>query len=44
MLTGEGITDDSYTLAQKVWNPLKMKTMGEYHDLYLQSDILFVVG
>ena len=42
LLTDEGITDDSYTLAQKVWNTFTMKTMGEYHDLYLKSDILLL--
>ena len=40
LLTDEGITDDSETHAQRVWNTFKMKTMGEYHDLYLKSDIL----
>lgn len=42
LLTDEGITDDSYTHAQKVWNTFKMKTMGKYHDLYLKSDILLL--
>ena len=42
MLTDEGITDDRYTHVQKVWNTFKMKTMGEYHDLYLKSDILLL--
>ena len=23
-----------------VWNALKMNTMGDYHDLYLKTDIL----
>ena len=42
LLTDEGITDDSYTRAQKVWNTFKMKTMGKYHDLYLKSDVLLL--
>lgn len=42
MLTDESITDDSYTHAQKVWNTFKMKTMREYHDLFLQSDTLLL--
>ena len=37
MLTDEGISD-----AQNVWNTFNMKTMGEYHDLYLQSDLLLL--
>lgn len=40
MLTDEGMTDDRYTHVQKVWNTFKMRTMGEYHDLYLKSDLL----
>lgn len=40
LLTDEGITDESYTHAQKVWNTLKIRSVGEYHDLYLKSDIL----
>ena len=42
LLTDEGITDDSYTHAQKVWNTFKMNTMGEYRDLCLKSDILLL--
>ena len=42
ILTDEGISDDSYTHAQKVWNTFKIRTMGEYHDLYLKSDILLL--
>ena len=40
ILTGEGISDEQYQHAQKVWNTFNMRTMGEYHDLYLKSDIL----
>ena len=42
MLTDEGMTDDGYTHVQKVRNTFKMRTMGEYHDLYLKSDILLL--
>ena len=42
MSTDEGITDDGYTHAQKVWNTFKMKTMGDYHNLYLKSDVLLL--
>lgn len=42
MLTEEGITYDSYSHAQNVWNTFKMKTMDEYHDLNLKSDILLL--
>ena len=40
ILTDEGISDVQYQHGQNVWNTFTMKTMGEYHDLYLKSDIL----
>ena len=36
------ITDDEYDHANKVWNTFMIKTMGEYHDLYLVSNILLL--
>ena len=36
----EDITDNDYTHAQKVWNTLNIKNLGEYHDLYVQADTL----
>ena len=36
----EHITDEAYHHAQKVWQKFKLKNMGQYHDLYLMSDIL----
>ena len=38
--TDEGISDAQYQHAQNVWNTFNMKTLGEYHDLYLKSHIL----
>ena len=37
-LNKEGITDEGYAHAQKVWNTFNTKNLGEYHDLYVQSD------
>lgn len=37
ILTDEGISDVQCQHVQKVWNTFGMKTMGEYHDLNLQS-------
>ena len=37
-LNNEHITDEDYAHAQKVWDTFKIKNLGEYHDLYVQSD------
>ena len=42
ILNDEHITDDQYKHAQNVWNTFNLKCMGEYHDLYLKSDILLL--
>ena len=34
ILNDEHITEDDYKHAIKVWNTIKLKNMGEYHDLY----------
>ena len=39
-LNEESITDKSH--AQKVWEELKIKNLGEYHDLYVQCDTLLL--
>ena len=38
----EGITDKDYTHAQKVFKELGLKNLGDYHDLYVQSDTLLL--
>ena len=37
-LNNEHITDEDYAHAQKVWDTFNIKNLGEYHDLYVQSD------
>ena len=37
-LNKEGITDEDYVHAQKVCKVFQIKNLGEYHDLYVQSD------
>ena len=37
------ITDEDYAHAQKVFKVFKLKNLGDYHDLYLQSDTLLLV-
>ena len=39
----EDITDEDYAQAQKVFKVFKLKNLGDYHDLYLQSDTLLLV-
>ena len=38
----EEITDKDYTLAQKVFEKFSIKILGEYYDLYVQSDTLLL--
>ena len=43
ILNNEHIMDDEYDHAKKVWDTFYIKTMGEYHDLYLVSDVLLLI-
>ena len=38
-LTRTGISEEEWEHAQKVWNEMGMKNMGEYHDAYLKADV-----
>ena len=37
-LNKEHITNEDYAHAQKVWDTFNINNLGEYHDLYVQSD------
>ena len=41
-LQEEGISDEDYAHAQKVWDVFHCNTFGEYHDLYLKTDVLLL--
>ena len=41
-LTKSDITDEQYKHAKKVWQILRLKNIGEYHDVYLKTDVLLL--
>ena len=41
-LSNEGITDGDYLHAQQVWDTFSCATLGDYHDLYLRTDVLLL--
>ena len=41
-LNDEDISHEDYEHAQKVWKVFGMKTMRDYHDLYLKTDVLLL--
>ena len=38
----EDISDEDYAHAQKVWEVFKINNLGDYHDLYVQSETLLL--
>ncbi|ELT99300.1 hypothetical protein CAPTEDRAFT_208655, partial [Capitella teleta] len=40
--SGEGINEDDYKHAQRVWKEFGMKTLRDYHDMYNRSDVLLL--
>ena len=36
------ISTKEYEFAQKVWKEAECKTLGDYHDLYLKTDVLIL--
>ena len=41
-LNGNDITDKEYEHAKNVWKEFNMKTMRNYHDLYIITDVLIL--
>ena len=41
-LRRENISDEDYAHAKNVWEVFGIRDMGEYHDLYLLSDVLLL--
>ena len=42
VLNDQHITNDEYDHAKIIWKAFNIETMGEYHDLYLKSDVLLL--
>ena len=41
-LNNEGISDEDYTDARRVWETFEMKTLEDYHNLYNKLDVLLL--
>ena len=43
-LSMSGISDGDYEHACKVWKEFGIRNMGEYHDLYLKTDVILLAN
>ena len=42
ILTGENKTNEDYEKAKEIWKHFNIKNMGEYHDLYLKTNVFII--
>ena len=43
-ITNKIVTDPDYKHSKRVWEYLEIQNLGQYHDLYVQSDAMLLVG
>ena len=41
-LSESSVSDEDYAHAQNVWQTFGIRTLGDYHDLYLKTDVLLL--
>ena len=39
-----GVSDSDYEHARRVWQEFRIRNMGEYHDLYLRTDVVLLAN
>ena len=43
-LNMSNVSEDDYKHAQKVWEEFGIRNLGDYHDLYLQTDVILLAN